>query len=274
VDFTAFRNLLNLRHDDDWNRCLCWLLAALRPHGPYPILALTGPKCSGKTTAALLLRSLIDPAQYPLEGHPYWVVALDDVKAIPAALDHENHPVILVFQESSDSILTPELAARTLVVQMPAIPETKRRNVTDQWQALKNIRPRVLSALFTSVSIALGNRKQPGFADLKDWLLAAEPAIRLSESEIEAILKPRPTPQDVVATAISGLMTEVESWSGTATRLIKVLQDHDRAGTGWPQTARTISKSLNLAEILLRQRGIAMNFGPNAQITVTRRAGC
>jgi molybdopterin-guanine dinucleotide biosynthesis protein len=246
----------------------------LRPEGPYPILALTGPKGSGKTTAALLLRSLIDPAQHPLEGHPHWVIAFEDVKTIPAALDHDNHPVILVLQESPDSTLTPELAARTLVVEMPAIPEIKRRNIADLWQVLKNIRPRVLSSLLTSVSIALGNRKQPGFADLKDWLLAAEPAIRLSELEIEAILKPRPMPQDLVASAISGLMTDVESWSGTATRLLKVLQDIDATGTGWPQTARTISKSLNLAGILLRRRGIAMIFGPNAEITVTRRAGC
>jgi hypothetical protein len=275
VDFTAFRSLLNLRNDDDWNRCLCWLLAALRPEGPYPILALTGPKWSGKTTVALLLRSLIDPAQHPLGGHPHWVIALDDVNTFPAALMHENHPIILVLQESADSTLTPELAARTLVVQMSAIPEIKRRSIADLWQALKNIRPRVMSSLLlTSVSIALDNRKQPGFADLKDWLLAAEPAIRLSDPETEAILKPTPMPQDLVASAISGLMTDVESWSGTATRLLKVLQDIDATGTGWPQTARTISKSLNLAGILLRRRGIAMIFGPNAEITVTRRAGC
>ena len=68
VEFTAIRNLLNLTGVEEWNRCLCWLLAALRPHGPYPTLVLTGPKSSGKTTAALLLRSLIDPAQHPLDG--------------------------------------------------------------------------------------------------------------------------------------------------------------------------------------------------------------
>jgi hypothetical protein len=45
-----------------------WLLAALYPSGPYPILVLQGEEGTAKTTAALILRSLCDPAMVPLRA--------------------------------------------------------------------------------------------------------------------------------------------------------------------------------------------------------------
>ena len=41
---------------------LAWLVCALRPIGPYPILLLKGPAASGKTMLARMLRDLIDPS--------------------------------------------------------------------------------------------------------------------------------------------------------------------------------------------------------------------
>jgi Cdc6-like AAA superfamily ATPase len=49
----ALRSCLNLPTRDAWLRCLAWLLAALRPSGPFPILILQGPPGSGKTFVAL-----------------------------------------------------------------------------------------------------------------------------------------------------------------------------------------------------------------------------
>ena len=40
---------------------LMWLLGALRPGGPYPVLALQGPEGAGKSVASDLLQTLIDP---------------------------------------------------------------------------------------------------------------------------------------------------------------------------------------------------------------------
>jgi hypothetical protein len=64
-------DLLNLASPADWHRVLIWLLAALRPHGPYPILVLRGPAGSGKSLAAHLLRTLIDPVDSPLLPLPF-----------------------------------------------------------------------------------------------------------------------------------------------------------------------------------------------------------
>jgi hypothetical protein len=47
-----------------------WLLAILRGCGPYPILAFTGEQGTGKTLAAEMLRSLLDPHTAPLRSLP------------------------------------------------------------------------------------------------------------------------------------------------------------------------------------------------------------
>src|SRR5204862_7224813 len=40
---------------------IAWLLAALRPGGPYPLLAISGEQGSAKTVLSKLLKALIDP---------------------------------------------------------------------------------------------------------------------------------------------------------------------------------------------------------------------
>ena len=82
----------------DRARITAWLLAAVRPTGPYPILILRGPSASGKTTLARMLRALVDPCECPLSPLPQaerelldlaWnnrIIALDHVSQLPASL--------------------------------------------------------------------------------------------------------------------------------------------------------------------------------------------
>jgi len=84
-------SLLNLAGPQDWLRCLPLLLAACRLLGPYPILVLQWPPGCGKSTAARMLRALIDPAiasLCPLPfsetalltlAHNHWLLAFDHV---------------------------------------------------------------------------------------------------------------------------------------------------------------------------------------------------
>ena len=55
------RPLLNLAGEDDFRLIVAWLLAAMRPHGPYPLLALAGEPGTSKTSTATVLRGLVDP---------------------------------------------------------------------------------------------------------------------------------------------------------------------------------------------------------------------
>ena len=82
----------------DRARITAWLLAAVRPTGPYPILVLSGPSGSGRNTLARMLRAFLDPSECPLAPLPQnerelfdlaWnnrIIALDHVSYLPAVL--------------------------------------------------------------------------------------------------------------------------------------------------------------------------------------------
>ena len=87
------RGLLNVA-PEGWQLFIAWLLAALRPNGPYPILVLHGEQGSAKSTASRIARALIDPNAAALRARPKnghdlmiaatngWVIALDNLSSI------------------------------------------------------------------------------------------------------------------------------------------------------------------------------------------------
>jgi len=66
----ALRPFLNVRTDADFTMMIAWVLAALRPRGPYPILDLYGEQGTAKTGHLRKLRSLIDPHTVETSGLP------------------------------------------------------------------------------------------------------------------------------------------------------------------------------------------------------------
>lgn len=61
-DIRRVLDFLNVRRDDEKILVLAWLLAAPLVDIPRPVLALHGPQGSAKTTAALILKKLVDPS--------------------------------------------------------------------------------------------------------------------------------------------------------------------------------------------------------------------
>ena len=86
---------LNYGSEDDFRLMIAWLVMALRPTGPYPVLALHGEQGSGKSTAAEMLRMLVDPNEALLRPAPRderdlviagsngRVIALENLSSIP-----------------------------------------------------------------------------------------------------------------------------------------------------------------------------------------------
>src|SRR5262245_20789853 len=64
----ALNSFLNLTSRDDFVLIVAWLLAALRPGGLYPLLAISGEQGSAKTVLSKLLKALIDPNTAPVRS--------------------------------------------------------------------------------------------------------------------------------------------------------------------------------------------------------------
>ncbi len=190
----TLRGCLNLDRAG-WLLCLSWVLAALRPDGPYPVLILQGPSGSGKSLIARLLRTLVEPSTVPLAATPrsvrdlvgiarrHWVVALDHISALSArvadAICCLTSGLGIVAQEDVRSrgaapfeqtlkrpvILTvtdrftcpPDLARRALIVNCPAIPPDRCRTEADILQTLNDGFPAIFGALCSVLSVALRN---------------------------------------------------------------------------------------------------------------------
>ena len=64
------RSLVNVPDDDNFALVVAWVTAALRPHGPYPMLVISGDQGSAKSTTAKALRNLVHPSAAALRAEP------------------------------------------------------------------------------------------------------------------------------------------------------------------------------------------------------------
>jgi len=208
----------------EWAACVAWLLAALRPEGPYPMLYLRGEHGSGKTTFARVLLSLIDPRRPDLRALPrdardlairaehVHVLGFDNVSAISG----ENSDALCRLatgdgfdtrQLHSDRDLTVFEAARPIVMTsivdaakraglldralMIDLPKLEQRRTEDEIHAaVEPHRPHALGALLYAVACALGSSdvvEIPGEVRMRaaaSFAARAAPALGLAPSAI------------------------------------------------------------------------------------------
>ncbi len=176
---------------DDYLMLVTWLAAALRPRGPYPILALTGEQGSSKSTLARVLRQLCDPHVSPLRSEPReprdlmisaansWMVAIDNISALPSWLsdglcrlatgggfatrtlytDTEEtyidaqRPVVL--NGIVDYVTRGDLIDRCLFMHLPPIGDEHRRTEDEFWRSFMAASPVILGALLDAMSGAI-----------------------------------------------------------------------------------------------------------------------
>ena len=187
------RPLLNAEDDAVWVLIVAWLTAAIRPVGPYPVLAVNGEQGSAKSTLCRMLRRLIDPNEADLRSAPRddrdmmiaatnaWVVAFDNLSHISPALsdaacrlatgggfatrelysnDEEklfNAARPIMFNGIEELATRPDLLERSAVVNLASIPDRQRRTEAQLWSAYERARPGVLGALLTAVATAMRN---------------------------------------------------------------------------------------------------------------------
>src|SRR5215207_1761873 len=178
------RRFFNVSDEENLRLLVAWLLQALRPRGPFPVLLLQGEQGSAKSTAERLLRALVDPSVAPLRTTPRnerdlyiaatnaWVIALDNISNLQPWLSdalcrlstgggfgtrtlYENReeelfdgmkPVIL--NGITDVATRPDLLDRALIVSLPPIPDEARKPEADLSREFEDARPAILASLF------------------------------------------------------------------------------------------------------------------------------
>jgi len=185
------RKFLNIDNDAAFVLVVSWLLAALRPYGPYPIAVFHGEQGSCKSTLTKVLRLLVDPNTAVLRAEPRdvrdlmiaasnaCVVALDNLSHIPAWLSDAlcrlstgggfgtrelyTDTEEILFQAQRPAILNgiEELATRgdlldrCIVIYLPAITEDRRRPEREFWADFDTAAPGILGVLLDAVAIGL-----------------------------------------------------------------------------------------------------------------------
>src|SRR3546814_4587582 len=66
----GLKSFLHVNDDESFRMIVAWLVASLRPTGPYPILMISGEQGSSKTTTARVCRALCDPNLAPGRAPP------------------------------------------------------------------------------------------------------------------------------------------------------------------------------------------------------------
>lgn len=192
-DIDELRQFVNIPDEQSWYLVVSWLVAALRPFGPFPILMLQGEQGSAKSTTARVLRELVDPYKPTLRSLPRderdlmiaannsHILAFDNLSGISlsssdilcrlatgggyatrALFSNEDEslfdamrPILL---NGIDDIATrQDLADRSLIISLPHISDTHRITEREFWHKFREVQPRILGALLKGVSTALMN---------------------------------------------------------------------------------------------------------------------
>lgn len=214
-----------------------WLLAALRPHGPFPILLLLGEQGTGKSNSSRTLKSLTDPSGVPLRPPPRddrdllvaalnsWVLALDNLSGATPQLsdalcrlatggalagrklytDSEEsahniqRPVIL--NGIDDLASRPDLAERCIHLTLPTL--TTRTTEAELATQFKVDAPKIMAALLDGLALALRDVDRvnigalPRMADFAKWAAAGVPALGFSAEQFITVYRRNQT--DAVA---------------------------------------------------------------------------
>ncbi len=199
---------LNAKTAADRMLMVAWLVAALRPQGPYAVLAVGGEAGTAKSSACQFLRRLIDPNKVLLRSLPRddaalwvgadncYVLAYDNVSHIDDWLsnslcriahgggmtvrtlyrdrDEESFDACrpVLFNGIGSLANRSDLADRCLVVALDLIPQERRRAEEEIAADFHVVQPNILAALLDGAASAMrriGSVKLDSYSRMADF---------------------------------------------------------------------------------------------------------
>jgi len=197
-DINILKQLLNITSDTNFILAVSWLLAAMRPTGPYPILIVTGEQGSAKSTFTALLRRILDPNCAPTRALPRderdffiaanngHILAFDNVSRLPPLLSdtmcrlatgasfstrqlHTDREEILIHAARpiicngiEEFVSRPDLADRAVSLTLRPVPDEERKLEREIWSEFHAHHPLILGVLLDAAVHGLRN-----FANVK-----------------------------------------------------------------------------------------------------------
>jgi hypothetical protein len=187
------RSFINVREDDDWTLLKAWMLGAVRPRGPYPILEVNGPQGAAKSSACRIIRSFIDPNTSALKSAPKderdlfiqanrsWICVFDNLSGVKADTSDalcrvatgggfgtrrlytdDDELVIDVMRPIIINGIGPQatrgdLLDRSITITLNAITDETRQDEDTFYSKLEAARPSVFGGLVNALSLAIKN---------------------------------------------------------------------------------------------------------------------
>jgi hypothetical protein len=196
------RPFVNVASDRDFVLFVGFIIAALLPDRPYPILVCAGEQGTAKTTLAKVARTLIDPNSAStramsrnehdlfISAASGWVLSFDNVSYIPPAMADALCRIATgggfatreLYSDLEETLIQvrrpimlngiplvaerPDLMDRSIILTLPVIKKTKRRPESEFWRAFDASRPRILGAICDAISGVLANAEHVKLEEL------------------------------------------------------------------------------------------------------------
>ncbi|WP_135080109.1 DUF6371 domain-containing protein [Terasakiella sp. SH-1] len=309
VTIERMRDFINTGTEDDFRLIVAWLVGALRPDGPYPILLINGQQGSSKSTVSRFLRDLIDPNRSSIRSQPRderdlmvsavnnRVLVYDNVSGVSPWLSDAlcrlatggGYATRELHSDQGETVLEaqrpmlmngipglasrPDLGDRSIVIELPTIPENQRRTMKEVKKTFEEARPGVLGALLDAVSAAIRNietvqmKEAPRMADFAEWITAAEQGLGWIENSFVPVFKENrenairlSVEDDPLIQAIIQIVDEGTRYKGTASALLERINgyvpDTTRRAGHWPKTPSGMGTAMKRIAPSLRTIGI------------------
>ncbi len=312
-DIDILREFVNIESEGDFRLLVAFMLAALRPTGPFPVLVLLGEQGSAKSTTVRVIRSLIDPSSAPIRTRPReerdlmvsassgWLMAFDNISTLPDWLSDAlcrlstgggfsirqlytdademlfdaMRPSIL--NGISDPMCHDDLRDRALVLSLPRIDDSSRRDEQAFWAKFQKARRKLFGALLDLAAGAIAEYPtvflgaSPRMADFAKWSVALETAAHWPAGSFLTAYASNRSEQvrafvesDCVSSHLLRFMKDQTGWTGTPTDLYNQLtdlaSDTTKRQKAWPKSASVLGKRLREGAPSLRCSGIEIVF--------------
>jgi hypothetical protein len=174
-----------------------------------------------------------------------------------------------------DVIGRSDLADRAVFLTLGPIAEEQRRFETEIWREFELARPAILGALLDAAAHGLRTigsvqlARLPRMADFALWVTACETGLRSGGTFTRAYAANRNAAiegmieTDPIAACVRELMSERNSWTGSAADLLRINVEHTSQtgdNTSWPKNPRALAGHLRRAQTFLRALGIEITF--------------